>query len=142
MIRRPNKDHWFEFPIGRAGVVITATISATRFHRIGVELYLHRDAMKMGIGQLAADKAAIESEFGEPLDWQELPNKKASRIAVFRYDVDPSDPASYENLHAWMLDRMKRFRKVFAMRVKALTLDTTEGGAGEDAEDQEMAVPT
>ena len=37
---------------------------------------------------------------------------------------------------------MKRFRKVFAMRVKALTLDTTEGGAGEDAEDQEMAVPT
>ena len=142
VIRRPNKDHWFEFPIGRAGVVITATISATRFHRIGVELYLHRDAMKMGIGQLAADKAAIESEFGEPLDWQELPNKKASRIAVFRYDVDPSDPASYENLHAWMLDRMKRFRKVFAMRVKALTLDTTEGGAGEDAEDQEMAVPT
>jgi hypothetical protein len=142
VIRRPNKDHWFEFPIGRSGVVISATISATRFRRIGVELYLHRDAMKTGFRQLAADKAAIESEFGEALDWQELPTKKASRIAVFRQGVDPSDAASYEDLHAWMLDRMKRFQKVFAMRVKALTLDTVDSGVVEDAEDQELTAST
>jgi hypothetical protein len=133
-IRRPNKDHWFEFRIGRAGVVISATISTMR-RRIGVELYLHRDPMKTGIRQLAADRLAIEGEFGEALEWQELPTKKASRIAVFRQDVDPSDPATFEDLHAWMLDRMQRFRRVFAARVKTLALEATDADAIEDAED-------
>jgi hypothetical protein len=59
-IRRPNKDHWFEFPIGRAGIVISATISTTRFKRIGVELYLHRDPMKAGFRQLTAGKETVE----------------------------------------------------------------------------------
>jgi len=136
VIRRPNKDHWFEFPIGRAGVVISATISASKFHRIGVELYLHRDPMKTGFRQLIEEKDAIEGEFGEPLEWQELPTKKASRVAVFKQGVDPSDPTSYEELHAWMLDRMRRFRRVFATRVKDLNL-----GVGTDPDDPEDAQP-
>ena len=132
VIRRSNKDHWYEFPIGRAGIVISATISTAKFHRIGVELYLHNDPMKAGIRQLAADKSAIERDFGEALDWQELPTKKASRIVVFRQGVDPSDPAAYEELHAWMLDRMQRFRRVFGPRVRALNLDLAEDPEIED----------
>lgn len=87
--------------------------------------------MKVGIRQLAAQKDEVEREFGEPLDWQELPTKKASRIAVFKQDVDPSNPAAYDELHGWMLDRMKRFRRVFGPRVKTLNLDA-EGGELED----------
>ena len=70
-IRRPNKDHWFEFPIGRSGIVISATISVEKWKRIGVELYLHRDPLKLGFRQLFADKEAIEREFGEALEWQQ-----------------------------------------------------------------------
>jgi hypothetical protein len=50
-IRRANKDHWFEFPTGRTGFVISATIS-TEKKRIGVELYCHRDPDKIAFRTL------------------------------------------------------------------------------------------
>jgi len=129
VIRRENRDHWYEFPIGRSGIVISDTIS-TQKKRVGVELYLSRDPFKSGIRQLAGDRERIEAEFGATLDWQELPNKRASRIAHFLPDVDPADAGQYPVLHAWMLDNMQRFRRVFAGRVKDLDLE-----AGDEAED-------
>jgi hypothetical protein len=128
-IRRDVKDTWCEFPIGRSGVVISATMSPTK-RRIGVELYNYRDPLKACIRQLEAEKPQIEAEFGEPLEWLEMPGKKGSRIAVYRHNVDPADAATLGDLHAWTLDRMERFRRVFAERVKRLPLD-----AGEPAED-------
>ena len=62
-IKRANKDHWFEFPIGRGGFVISATISTDK-QRIGVELYIDNDPLKRAIKALAAQKDAIVGEFG------------------------------------------------------------------------------
>ncbi len=118
-IKRANKDHWFEFPVGRAGFVISDTISTGK-QRIAVELYISNDPGKSYIRALHAQKEAIEAEFGQALDWQELPTKKASRIALFRTGVDPADEALRPDLHAWMLDKMERFLRVFAPRVKSL----------------------
>lgn len=133
-IRRPNKDHWFEFGIGRSNAKISATISTDK-RRVGVELYFHRDALKLGFRQLFREKTEIEREFGEALDWQELPGKKATRIACFRQGVDPSDVSSYADLHSWMLDRMERFRRVFAARVKALDFGGGDVEAVEEPEE-------
>jgi hypothetical protein len=138
-IRRANKAHWFEFPIGRAGFVISATISIEK-RLIGVELCIEHDPEKVAFNELRADKEAVEREFGETLDWQELPGKKASRIAIFHKDVDPSDEAQRAEQHAWMLARMDRFRKVFAGRVKALAL-APPPEAEEDAVISEEAEP-
>ncbi|WP_108662956.1 DUF4268 domain-containing protein [Acuticoccus kandeliae] len=119
---RPNtKTMWHTFAIGRSGVVISATVSTDK-RRIGVELYLRNDANKTGIRALEAERTAIEAEFGEPLEWQELPGKRASRVVVYRHDVDPSNVATYPDLHAWMLDRITRMRRVFGERVKRLDL--------------------
>jgi hypothetical protein len=118
-IRRQNKDHWFEFSTGRAGVKISCTISTNK-NRIGVELYLHNDPLKSGIRWLADQRAEIEAIVGSPLEWQELPTKKASRIVLYKYDADPSDGASYPVLHAWMLGKMQAFRAAFANRVQQI----------------------
>ncbi|ESX96701.1 DUF4268 domain-containing protein [Mesorhizobium sp. LNJC403B00] len=132
-IKRQNKDHWFEFRIGRRGFAISCTISTTK-SRIGVELYNHNDPLKIGIRQLALQRQAIETEIGEPLDWQELPTKKASRIALYKDGVDPANSGSYDALHAWMLDKMQRFRLAFTPRVKLLDLGG-DGVGGEPDED-------
>ena len=120
-IRRPNKDHWFSFAIGRVGFVISATISSDK-ERVGVELYMNNDLDKAAFQALLSDKDAIEQEFGEALDWQELPTKKASRIVVYRFNVDPAAESERQDLHVWMLSRMQRFKDVFAKRVRTLDL--------------------
>lgn len=122
VIRRQSKDHWFSFSVGRGGVSISATINTKR-RRAGVELYFHRDTLKTAIRQLAVDRSAIEAAFGEPLEWQELPGRKASRIVVYRQDVDPADEKIYPELHEWMLVRMEAFKRVFGPRLAALNLN-------------------
>lgn len=125
-ITRPNTKHWFDFAIGRANLALRAHIS-TDNERAGVEIYRHDDTGKVAYRTLLADKAAIEAEFGEPLDWQELPEKKASRIALYKLGVDPADEKRWTALHEWMLSKMERFQKVFASQVKAINLDAEIG---------------
>ena len=122
-IGRPGTDNWYYFNTGRSGVVISVTIS-TEKSRISAELYFHNDSFKTAIRELVTEKDVIEKEFGHQLEWQELPGRKASRIAIYKQNVDPSDPAQYAILHAWMLDRVQRFRKVFSSRIKTLKLGT------------------
>jgi hypothetical protein len=78
----------------------------------------------------------IEREFGERLDWQELPGRKAMRVVLYRHNVDPSDEKQYPELQAWMLAKMDRFLAVFAPRIKALpTTQGTELAAADPRED-------
>jgi Domain of unknown function (DUF4268) len=118
-IRRANKDHWFEFPTGRSGSVISATIS-TEKNRVGVELYNHGDENKAVFDSLSAEKNQIEIEFGGALDWQRLEGKKATRIAFFRLNEDPSDRENWPAQHAWMSAQMAKFKSVFAPRLAKL----------------------
>lgn len=124
-IRREVRDNWHNFPIGRAGVVI-GTVIGIQKRELRAELYFGDDRYKSGIRALEADKAEIERDFGEALDWQELPSKLASRIAVHLPNADPTDPSQFPRLHAWMLDKMQRFRRVFAARVKNLDLGPSD----------------
>jgi|SRR5215831_13643708 len=106
--------------------------ASTEKQRIGVELYKSNDPTKAAFRALEAQKAGIEKEFGEPLSWEELPGKKATRIAVYKYDVNPSDEGQYPELHAWMLAKMDRFKQVFGPRVRALPAGS---GATDDGEE-------
>jgi len=121
-VRKNNKDHWHEFKVGRSGFSISSTIN-TQKRRAGVELYIHRDPFKIAIKGLEKDRTDIEREISAALDWQELPGKKASRIALYRRDVDVTDDSAYADIHAWMLDKMQRFRTAFSPRIKLLDLD-------------------
>jgi Domain of unknown function (DUF4268) len=120
-IRRDNKDHWFEFPTGRSGSVISSTIS-TEKARLGVEIYNHGDATKTIFDRLHAQKAAIEEEIGSALEWQRIDGKKATRIALFKTEEDPSDQQIWPRQHEWMLAQMTKFKRAFAPRLKAITV--------------------
>jgi hypothetical protein len=135
-IRRLNKDDGFAFGIGRSGFVIMARVSTVK-HRLGVEIYMPNDSTKVAFRSLSSHKQAIETEFGEALEWQELPGKKASRIAIFRHGVDPADETQREEQQAWMLAKMERFRKVFAERIKTLSLPpSAEWENGEEGREE------
>src|SRR5262249_2593202 len=96
-IKRVNAGSWCWFSSGRAGFGISATITTDK-QRVGVELYAAHDLDKGAFRALHAKKEAIERELGEPLEWQELPGRKASRIAIYKHG-DPSDEKHYAELH-------------------------------------------
>jgi hypothetical protein len=125
-LRTPTKDPWKWFAIGRSGFGINAIISSEK-KRIGVELYISDDLGKAAFTALHAQREAIDAEFGEPLDWQILTGKKASKIVVYKTEVDPTDESQYPALHAWMLEKMNKFRHCFAARVKALPVGVALG---------------
>jgi hypothetical protein len=121
-ITTPPRDYWYNFGIGRSGFALSVS-AGFRDRRLAVELYINHRAAKRAFDLLEADRTSIEAEFGEPLDWQRMNDKKASRIAVYRTDLDPRDenqrPAQYE----WLLDHSRRFSQVFGNRIRALPLD-------------------
>lgn len=133
-IRRPRKDHWFEFPTGRSGSVISATISLDRYRRIGVELYNHGDVNKVIFDALYAQKPEIEAEIGSTLDWQRLDAKKATRIALFKTGEDPGNPEEWLQQHAWMLEQMTKFKKAFAPRLLGMQAAGVGDGGDADAD--------
>ena len=120
-IRRAPPYAWIAFPIGRAGFSINAVIS-TGSEWVRIELYVSNDPSKEGFRALLKQKEIIERDFGEPLEWQELPRRKAWRIAISRQGVSPADKTQREDIHRWMLAKMEQFRKVFAARVRSLSL--------------------
>ena len=121
-IRRQVWRHWFNFPIGRSGFRIAATISIDK-QRAGVEVNMRRDADKAAYNKLFAERDKIESEFGEKLDWQPLIGKQASRIAIYSH-LDLADKTQWAAAQSWMLARMDKFRTVFSDRVKWLPVST------------------
>ena len=82
-------------------------------------------------------KAAIEKEIGEALQWQELPGKKPSRIAIYKLGADPSDEKQFTELHTWMMAQMERFKAAFALRVRQINLNSAPLDQSSDRDEPE-----
>ncbi len=121
-IPNPQPKHWMDLGIGRSGIVMTLAVNSFD-NRISVAISLKDENAKPYFHLLKEDKESIESEIGEPLDWRELPDKKMSRIILYKNSVDPLDESGWPQQHAWMLDAMEKFNKVFRPRIKELNAD-------------------
>ena len=59
-----------------------------------------------------AKKDAIEKEMGSPLDWRELPEKKASRI-LLAYHVDFENKEAWISQFDWLMETTMKYKRVF-----------------------------
>ena len=57
------------------------------------------------------------------LEWQELPNRKASRIAVTKIDTDPTNKTTWPQQHAWIADQLELMDATFRPRIRELDAD-------------------
>ena len=74
--RKPSTDHWMDFSCGSGSYHLAMTVKSG--DQIGVEIYIPDD--KDQYGRFEKARPQIEGELGVALDWQPLPDKKASRI--------------------------------------------------------------
>lgn len=128
---RPQKahpQHWADFALGRSGAWLTACVNSSK-KSISVEFACRGPAGKVWYDQLLAQKAEIEAELGHQLVWRRLDGKKQSRILLFREDTDPTNEADWPAQHAWLIEKLEKFRDVF--RPRALALSDGNGSVAE-----------
>lgn len=117
-VQSPTTDAWSNIALGRGDFLLSLTLTPRR-GVIGCEL-LMTPAWKDGaFAQLESQKAAIEAEIGEALQWMPMPGKKSARI-VLEAAIHPGEEANREVVKKWMYEKALRFYKTFQPRVKLL----------------------
>jgi hypothetical protein len=135
---RPQKarpQYWMNFAIGRTDFHIFA-FANTKEKRIGMGLVIKGPDAKPHFYLLEHDKAAIEQEFGRPLEWKELPTALESHILLNKPDSDLSDKTKWQDYAAWMAEGLEKFTRVFKDRVRELDAEdyvpvADNGGEGQ-----------
>lgn len=120
-LQSPRPQQWYTVSIGRSGFSISLTAS-TVHSRLGCELYIGGLTAKQSFRALKNDQKEIETALGT-LEWQELPEKRASRIVDYLKDFDPRNRGDWDRGFGWMKKRAEDFRSIFGPRVRALSLD-------------------
>jgi Domain of unknown function (DUF4268) len=115
----PQPNNSMAFSAGRSGFTIVTTINI-RGKRISVYMLISGPNAKPCYYLLHDEKEEIEKEFGEKLDWRERPGQVESHVWLVLEPADPSDRSDWPRQHAWLRDRLERFRAVFRPRVRQL----------------------
>lgn len=117
--QKPRAQHWLNISIGRAGFNLNPTANH-RDNKLGVEVYIHhQDSKKMYQGLLEQQKS-IHDALGFELDWQELPEAHACRIATWRPDSPLEDEAQWPAYLDWFVARIVKMNSVFKSLIQAL----------------------
>lgn len=117
--QKPLPQNWTNFSIGKSGMNLAATVNSVD-QEIKVELYMLNSEAKEQFKQLQENRVIIEKEIGAELEWQELPGRKAARIALYKESVDPTDEGDWLNQHKWLAEQLVKFNAVFRPLVKSL----------------------
>ncbi len=113
--------NWYTFSSGISGITYSTSFAAR--NRVRAEVYIDRwdaDLNKSLFDTLVQSKQVIEAEFDEPLEWERLDDRRASRIATYREGSIDEDSQTLEEIRNWAIDRLLRFKKVFGPRMADL----------------------
>ena len=108
--------------IGKSGIRLKVSISKQK-KRLSVWLDMFDERATAHFNLLAQDREEIDQEFGESLEWNELPGKKSCQVSFHEGDTDPTVKADWPNQHAWLVETLELFDRVFRHRVQALNAD-------------------
>jgi len=109
--QKPSTAHWCRSSIGSSHAC-TAALIITRENRVGVELTLYTEDAKPLFAALLAQKESIETVVGIPLKWREMPDRKSSRVCIYKA-VDPFDETDWPQQFAWLQNMLERFDQAF-----------------------------
>ena len=96
-------------------------------HEAYVELYIDKgkDSPEENLvifDKLSGFKDAIERDFGEPLEWQRLEERRACRIRKVIVGGYRDDESKWPEIHTAMIDAMIRLEKALSPHIKELKL--------------------
>lgn len=117
--QKPRPQYWLNNSMGRAGFMLNPTASQ-QGKRLGVEVYIDHPESKRLFQALAAQREQLEQQLGFPLDWQELPEAQACRIASWRHNSPLEEEALWSDYLNWFVERLVQMNTVFRPAIQAL----------------------
>jgi hypothetical protein len=103
--------NWFEMKGPIKGCLISSSFA--QGERLRHELYIDTgdgDRNADLFGHLRDRQEQIEGVYGQPLVWEELPTKRACRVADYKDGCSVADAERYEEFIDWFLDAGTRLR--------------------------------
>jgi hypothetical protein len=122
--RTGSKDNWIGTGIGRTGFNLNFVLNQYD-SRVECYIDLGEDSEDRNLAALKAlqqQKEAIESAFGEQLDWQELPEKRACRICKTWEGGWKTLETEWPELQNHLIDGMVRLEKALAQPIQTLNI--------------------
>lgn len=118
----PGRYHWIGAGAGRSGVSFSFTLLT---EQAGVELYIDHDRKtgkknKAIFDALLSDKVAIEKDFGGPLVWERLNDRRACRISSVFLAGGLKNQKSWPALQEVMIDGMIRLENCLHRRFEKI----------------------
>ena len=117
--RMGQPQNWYSFASGVSGVTYTVTFA--QHGRVRAEFYISGGdsvANKAQFDALEAHRAALEGKFGEPLTWERLNDRIASRISVSRPGSIDDSAEGLAEVREWLVARLMRMKEVFGPTLK------------------------
>jgi len=109
----PSKDHWLSTGAGIGGLAYTLIITKSN---IRIELGIStasKEKNKSYFKKLFKHKEAIDLAFGHPLEWEELPDNKMSRVKFELQNVNLFNEAHWEEMNAFFVNYLPKFENAF-----------------------------
>lgn len=116
----PGKEYWISAGAGKSGLGFSYVV---RMDDAQVELYIDRGEAewnKMVFNTFLQHRVEIEELFGGPLDWQLLPDKRASRIRFVISEYGLNEEDHWDELQDKLIDAMIRLEKALRNNIKML----------------------
>lgn len=117
----PSKEHWISTSADQRGMEFNYVI--WNEEQAGIELYIDtgdKEQDKRILDWLHEKKQRIETDFGGPLDWQRLDEKRASRIRYVIRKGGLRDEDKWSAVQDAMIDDMARFAQVLKLQLQEL----------------------
>ena len=122
--RSPGPHNWIGTGIGKAGIQVDVAIA---YDYARGELYIDfgkdgAERNKLLFDALLKQRAEIEQEFGEPLEWLRLDDKRASIVRKTLRDGGLLNEENWPAIQDAMLDVAIRLEKVFRPRLSRIAI--------------------
>lgn len=119
-LQKPPAQHWYLIAVGRSKFTISLTVNS-RSGMAGCEIYFGGENAKRAFDELYSQRATIENELRQPLEWMRLDDKNDCRVIV-RRPGGISLPDKRAELLEWFRVTSESFHKVFSPKIRALAL--------------------
>ncbi len=111
--------NWYSFSSGIQGILYAAVFAQGA--KVRTEIYIDQgdqEKNKQLFDVLKKREQEITNNFGSPLEWERLDDKRASRIAIYRDGSIESPDSELEEIRKWHIENLLKIKEVFTPEIQ------------------------